>query len=201
MEKNLRRSAQFFIALLINPKRAMFRNTFQGGYLSILYSLGSKPLQIWDKKTVDGQVKRVTDETIHSSVLEITGPNISTNYVTCPADPQKTLGIKLPYIVLIVKNMNTFFSFEIHVMDDKKVKRRLRCSNYQTATRTKPYICTMPLRLEEGWNVLQLNLAELCKKAYGSNYVETMRVQVRRYFSIFEGGNEKEMDNCKYPQS
>ena len=28
----------------------MFRNTFQSGFLSILYSIGSKPLQIWDKK-------------------------------------------------------------------------------------------------------------------------------------------------------
>lgn len=27
----------------------MFRNTFQSGFLSILYSIGSKPLQIWDK--------------------------------------------------------------------------------------------------------------------------------------------------------
>ena len=25
----------------------MFRNTFQSGFLSILYSLGSKPLEIW----------------------------------------------------------------------------------------------------------------------------------------------------------
>jgi hypothetical protein len=28
----------------------MFRNTFQSGFLSILYSIGSKPLQIWDKE-------------------------------------------------------------------------------------------------------------------------------------------------------
>ena len=28
----------------------MFKNTFQSGFLSILYSVGSKPLQIWDKK-------------------------------------------------------------------------------------------------------------------------------------------------------
>lgn len=28
----------------------MFKNTFQSGFLSILYSIGSKPLQIWDKK-------------------------------------------------------------------------------------------------------------------------------------------------------
>ncbi|KAK7405642.1 hypothetical protein VNO78_07202 [Psophocarpus tetragonolobus] len=30
----------------------MFKNTFQSGFLSILYSLGSKPLQIWDKEEV-----------------------------------------------------------------------------------------------------------------------------------------------------
>lgn len=28
----------------------MFKNTFQSGFLSILYSIGSKPLQIWEKK-------------------------------------------------------------------------------------------------------------------------------------------------------
>lgn len=26
----------------------MFRNTYQSGLLSILYSLGSKPLQLWE---------------------------------------------------------------------------------------------------------------------------------------------------------
>ena len=29
----------------------MFKNTFQQGFLSILYSIGSRPLQIWDKKS------------------------------------------------------------------------------------------------------------------------------------------------------
>ena len=35
-------------------KRKMFKNTFQSGFLSILYSIGSKPLQIWDKKVSIG---------------------------------------------------------------------------------------------------------------------------------------------------
>ena len=30
-------------------RNEMFKNTFQSGFLSILYSIGSKPLQIWDK--------------------------------------------------------------------------------------------------------------------------------------------------------
>jgi hypothetical protein len=35
--------------------------------------------------------------------------------VTCPADPQKTLGIKLPFLVMIIKNMKKYFSFEVQV--------------------------------------------------------------------------------------
>lgn len=34
----------------ISTQINMFKNTFQSGFLSILYSIGSKPLQIWDKK-------------------------------------------------------------------------------------------------------------------------------------------------------
>ena len=40
---------------------------------------------------------------------------ISTTYITCPADPQKTLGIKLPFLVMIIKNMKKYFSFEVQV--------------------------------------------------------------------------------------
>ena len=94
---------------------AMFKNTFQSGFLSILYSIGSKPLQIWDKKVRNGHIKRITDPDIQSFVLEIVGTNVSTTYITCPADPRKTLGIKLPYLVMIVKNMKKYFTFEVQV--------------------------------------------------------------------------------------
>jgi hypothetical protein len=39
-----------FSPLFIYSFWDMFKNTFQSGFLSILYSIGSKPLQIWDKK-------------------------------------------------------------------------------------------------------------------------------------------------------
>lgn len=85
----------------------MFKNTYQSGFLSILYSIGSKPLQIWDKKVKNGHIKRITDSDICSSVLEIMSTNISTTYVTCPVDKGKTLGIKLPFLVMIIKNVRT----------------------------------------------------------------------------------------------
>ncbi|EDS36503.1 transcription factor IIB [Culex quinquefasciatus] len=76
------------------------------------------------------------------------------------------------------------------VLDDKNVRRRFRASNYQSTTRVKPFICTMPMRLDEGWNQIQFNLSDFTRRAYGTNYVETLRVQIhancrirRVYFS------------------
>lgn len=46
------------------------------------------------------------------------------------------------------------------------------------------------MRLDEGWNQIQFNLSDFTRRAYGTNYVETLRVQIhanvrirRIYFS------------------
>jgi hypothetical protein len=181
----------------------MFKNTFQSGFLSILYSIGSKPLQIWGKKVRNGHIKRLTDVDIQSSVLEIAGTNVSTTYIQCPEQPKKgktgkigkkkgpkDLGIKLPFLVMIIKNLKKYFTFEVMVLDDKNVRRRFRASNYQSTTRVKPFICTMPMRLDDGWNQIQFNLSDFTRRAYGTNYIETLKVQIhancrirRIYFS------------------
>merc|ERR1711953_1155067 len=93
-------------------------------------------LQIWDKKVRNGHIKRLTDSDIQSSVLEIMGTNVSTTYVTCPADPSKTLGIKLPFLVMIIKNLKKYFTFEVTVLDDKEARTTLKlyvCSSMQIA--------------------------------------------------------------------
>ena len=64
--------------------------------------------------------------------------------------------------------MRKYFSFEVQVLDDKNVRRRFRASNYQSATRVKPFICTMPMRLDDGWNQIQFNLADFTRRAYGA---------------------------------
>merc|ERR1719298_196425 len=118
------------------------------------------------------------------------GSNIATNYITCPGDPTKTLGIKLPFLVMIIKNLKKYFSFEVKVLDDKNIRRRFRASNFQSTTRVKPFICTMPMRLDEGWNQIQFNLSDFTRRAYGTNYIETLQIQLhancrirRIYFS------------------
>lgn len=86
--------------------------------------------------------------------------------------------------------MKKYFTFEVTVLDDKGVRRRFRASNYQSTTRVKPFICTMPMRLDDGWNQIQFNLSDFTRRAYGTNYIETLRVQIhancrirRIYFS------------------
>merc|ERR1719410_866550 len=117
------------------------------------------------------------------------GANVSTTFISCPVSPSKTLGIKLRFLVMIIKNCKKYFTFEVQVKDDKGVRRRFRASNYQSTTRVKPFICTMPMRLDDGWNQIQFNLADFTRRAYGTNYVETLRVQIlacrirRIYFS------------------
>ena len=172
---------------------SLFKNTYQSGFLSILYSIGSKPLQIWSKHIQNAHVKRITDKDIQSCVLELMGTNVATAYITCPPldqSPRKTLGVKLPFLVMIIKNMKKYFSFEVTVRDDKNVRRKFRASNYQSTTRVKPFSCSMPMRLDEGWNQIQFTLSDFTRRAYGTNYIETVQVQIhancrirRIYFS------------------
>lgn len=168
----------------------MFKNTFQSNFLSVFYSIGAKPLEIWEQKIQNGYIKRITDGDINSTVLELVGSNTSTAYITSPDSPKETLGIKLPFLVMVIKNLKKYFSFEVQVLDDQGVKRRFRASNYQSTTKVKPFICTMPMKLDDAWNQIQFNLADFTRRAYGTNYVETLRITVhancrirRIYFS------------------
>jgi len=168
----------------------MFKDCFQSGFLSIFYSIGSSPLQLWETHTAegDGKVEMIEDESIKSKSLELTAENISTTYMICP--PKSTLNITLPFIIFQIKNLHRFFTFEVQVLDDKNVRRRFRVSNFQSTVRVKPYICTIPLQLDNGWNQIVIDLAQYVKKAYGTNYSSTLQVQVhancrvrRIYFS------------------
>lgn len=69
-------------------------------------------MQIWNKKVRNGHIKRITDADIQSSVLEIMGTNVSTTFIECPSEKKKTLGIKLPFLVMIIKNVSHEINFE-----------------------------------------------------------------------------------------
>lgn len=89
------------------------------GFISLLYSIGEKPLNLWSKHiSPDGKISRVIDEILNGDkVIEITGPHnvpVCTN-ISCPADPTDILNIKLPILVLIIKNLKLHLKLEFQV--------------------------------------------------------------------------------------
>lgn len=125
------------------------------------------------------------------------GSNVSTTFIHCPSDCKAELGIKLPFLVLLIKNMHKYFCFEVKVsflqihigltlgavvclqiQDDQRFMRRFRVSNFQSKTSVKPFCTAMPMGMSPGWNQIQFNLADFTRRAYGSNYLETVSLQV-----------------------
>jgi len=147
----------------------MFHNSYQSGVVSILSAYGSNPLQLWDitldQSTEDstvstGRVCRINsgssindDDNVNKvsgSAIEISGEQLSRNYITCPPTTHPSLGIKLPYLNLIIHiPSQSDFSLEVTTLDDKQTIRRFRASTYQSTTVIKPDICTFPLKLEK----------------------------------------------------
>ncbi|CAK9004468.1 Cilia- and flagella-associated protein 20 (Basal body up-regulated protein 22) (Bug22p) (Flagellar-associated protein 20) [Durusdinium trenchii] len=156
----------------------LFRNSYQTGVFSIFYAIGRHPLYLWRAQVRNGHIRRLTDEHIGSAALEVAGNNVSTCQVTCPEQDRQTLGVKLPFLVLLVKNLNKYFAFEVEVLDDQGQKRRFKASNFHSGTKVGPFNCSMPLQLEPGWNQVMFNLADFTKRAFNSNYVETTRMTI-----------------------
>ncbi|XP_024520452.1 cilia- and flagella-associated protein 20 isoform X2 [Selaginella moellendorffii] len=168
----------------------MFKNTPQYAFLTLLYSDWLKPLYIWRHEVENGHIKRVVDEDCELNTIEIIGQNVKKNSITCPSDPKLSLGIKHHHLVMIVKNLGTYFGFEVLILDSVNEMRYLRVSNFESNSRVRPLICSTPVRLQPGWNQIEFNLADYTRRAYGTKYVEALRVQVhancrirRIYFS------------------
>ena len=162
------------------------------GFISILYAVGAKPLENSDFTVKNGHIKRLLDPDIQSPAIEIIGANVDSNFIFSPANPKKSLEIKMPTIVLLIKNLLKYFKFEVTIIDDKKIERTFKASNFQTLTRVKGNVCSLPMKLEDGWNQVHINFEDFVKKAFGTNYVETKRVQInancrirRIYFTEF----------------
>ncbi|KAG5337362.1 CFA20 protein, partial [Acromyrmex charruanus] len=143
----------------------MLKNTFK--YMSLLYSVANKPLHLWSKHvSFGGKVRRVSDNQLHGDkVIEITGPHdntISTN-ITIPAKALDILNIKLPILILIVKNLNLWFKLEkylnndslllIHmkIIDKQQYRRRFSFMTYnvEKLPSINASIARIPLRLDD----------------------------------------------------
>lgn len=67
------------------------------------------------------------------------------------------------------------------------------------------YVSTIPLRFDEGWNMIQFDLVDFTKNIYGTKYVETLKVKVnancrirQMYFSDRYYREDELRDDLKY---
>lgn len=157
----------------------MYRDSNED-FLVLFFAPEENPLGEWDQHVENGYIKRVVDHVGASSVpaLEIMSTKVNSTYVACPRDSTEELGISLPYLNIVMKYLDKYFTFEITVIDDMNMKRKFRASNFQSKARVKPHSCALPMKLVPGWNQIKLNLPDFVKRAYGTNYVETLKVTV-----------------------
>ncbi|GFQ68909.1 cilia- and flagella-associated protein 20 [Trichonephila clavata] len=167
----------------------MFRNKLQSGLISLVCGSGLDPLATWANHG-KGCIKRITDEDIQTLVIEITSVQFCTTWISIPRDPKNVVGIRLPYLTMVIKYLKLPFCFEFVVMDSRNTKRRFRASNCQSGTIVSPLLCHMPLALDEGWNKIQIDLFSFTRQAYGTDFVEFLTLEIyancrirRIYFS------------------
>ncbi|XP_077264778.1 uncharacterized protein LOC143898871 [Temnothorax americanus] len=154
------------------------------GYASLLCSVVDKPLELWSKHvSYGGKVRRARDELLHGDrVIEITGPhdNAIPTSITIPAKAVDVLNIKLPILALVIKNLNLRFKLEIQIVDKEQYRRRFSFVTYnvERLPSISANVARIPLRLEECWNFLEINLQTLCREAYGMDYRALRRVTI-----------------------
>ncbi|KAJ1911960.1 hypothetical protein IW146_009764 [Coemansia sp. RSA 922] len=159
----------------------MLRSAYQSGILTLLNSAGSHPLQLWavvqPASTEDTQIAVKRDCDIGENVVTLESSDLAATFISCPKTGSEKLGMKLPYLFLMVKSTDQPFSFEVEVLDGRGIVRRLRASNYEVGARIEDGIGIVPLRLDEDcWNYLTLDIALLLEGAFGTGYRETSRV-------------------------
>jgi hypothetical protein len=139
----------------------------------------TQPLGLW--RCVGTPKLFVQDDIIQSQVLVLDGSHPSQTFVTCPSQANLELDIRLVYLVLVVRHLQQPFSLEVHIRDHKGILRRIRTSTYQQSAKVTNDICLIPLRLDPDWNQLRLDLADITRKAYGTNYTSCARIFIHAH--------------------
>lgn len=73
--------------------------------LALALKCRSHPLQLWARKAGSGaSITKKYDEALGAPAIELKGP-VPSCHICCPPDPEKALGVTLPVIVFLLKNV------------------------------------------------------------------------------------------------
>ncbi|XP_076637298.1 uncharacterized protein LOC143349720 [Colletes latitarsis] len=174
------------------------------GYVSLLYSVGEKPLEYWSKQhSQSGRIRKILDSDLVENVIEIQDFEQSNGYGTsilCPFDSSQFLNIQLPILVVVIKNLNLKCRLQVQVVDTQSCLHHFQFTNAENEKyNSKDVICRVKVKLETGWNKLELNLSHLTQTAFKSTYAATQRLQIygncrlRRIYFIDKHYNDQDV--------
>uniref|UniRef100_A0A8C7YEV8 CFA20 domain-containing protein n=1 Tax=Oryzias sinensis TaxID=183150 RepID=A0A8C7YEV8_9TELE len=182
----------------------MFRQAYQVGFFSVLSAVGGHPFQNWQMEPLTGFWTRTLKDSSKTSSLTPFGEFCHTTNISCPADPTKTLGIKSPFLVFILKTTE-LFSFEVQILDDKKVRRWLKWSTIHKEKKVNHFRANLPFQ-GDGWRRLVFDLQNITNTSFGSSYMETLPIQInancwirRVYFTDREYSEDEIPNDFKLP--
>ncbi|KAI9293339.1 DUF667-domain-containing protein [Neoconidiobolus thromboides FSU 785] len=157
----------------------MFRQCENYSPLTLYFTEGSKPLELWQLMATDSkdyELSLIHDTEIDAKVHQLIANDLSKVHLKCPANFANGLGLSLPHLVIILKNLNKEFSMEVKALDDKNRIRRIRVSTFQLEKRVTPEILCLKLDLEPSWNQVVLDLRSLIRKYYITNFKEVIQI-------------------------
>nr|XP_031825639.1 uncharacterized protein LOC116423953 [Nomia melanderi] len=153
------------------------------GYVSLLYSVGEKPLEYWSKRqSQSGRIRKILDSDLLENVIEVQDLEQPDDYGTsilCPSDSSRFLSIELPVLVVVIKNLNSHCRLQVQVVDTQSCLHHFQFTNAESERyNSKGVICRVRVKLEAGWNKLELDLSQLTQAAFNSTYAATQRLQI-----------------------
>ena len=107
------------------------------------------------------EVASLRDEEMCAEVLELQGPRVRLE-LPCR--------VRVPGLVLQLKDIGLFLSFEVHVRDAGGAPLSLLVSNRCSAIRLQGSQCVLPLETRPGWNLVRLDLADVVRRAFGREF-------------------------------
>uniref|UniRef100_A0A674N7K3 CFA20 domain-containing protein n=2 Tax=Takifugu rubripes TaxID=31033 RepID=A0A674N7K3_TAKRU len=148
------------------------------GFHTILYSMEGSPLKFWKQEVKHGNVECITDEELKTLAIEVQGKDIQTTSISCPSDPEDSLGIRLPFFNLLIKKTGEDWCFEITVTDDKNVRWQIIQTTFRKDTKAMAHVACVPLRLSTSWERISIDLAKVTHALFGTKYMETSKIKI-----------------------
>ena len=82
------------------------------------------------------------------------------------------------YLAVHVKNESSFIRIKFKVMDSAGIIRQLVLTNQRSTVYCYRNLCEMPLLLGPNWQYVNLDIADIVPRAFGTQYMSCRAVQV-----------------------